>query len=56
MELFGLVLVGLIYLTIGCMIETLTRPIDGKFSFKIIFGWPILLTMVLIYEIHNKRK
>lgn len=56
MEVFGFILVGLIYLTIGCMIETISRPIDGKFSFKIILAWPILLTMVLIYEIHNKRK
>lgn len=49
MEIFGFVLVGLIYLTIGCMIETVSRPIDGKFSFKIIFACPVLLIMFLVY-------
>ena len=56
MDLIGIVLVILIYLTIGNMVETWSKPDNAKYSFKIVLFWPILVIMFIIYEIHCKRK
>ncbi len=56
MELFGVVLVMLIYLTIGNMVETWSRPDSTKYSFKTVLIWPILIIMFVVYEFHCKRK
>lgn len=56
MDLIGIVLVMLIYLTIGNMIETWSKPDGAKYSFTIVLAWPVLIIMFIIYEIHCKRK
>lgn len=56
MGIYGIVLVILIYLTIGNMIETLSKPDGAKYSFTIVFAWPVLVIMFIVYEIHCKRK
>ena len=56
MDLIGIVLVMLIYLTIGNMVETWSKPDNAKYSFKIVLFLPILVIMCIIYEIHCKIK